>query len=236
MLRTSVVFSLLLTPLSCWAASITFLGVQHDIVDFSALGSEGYWFPGFACETYAYEQPTNFSENNGLMEWAGPLKHIQRSELKEYANRSFSMDGPCSAMCGDPSYNIITTPDGTVGASGIIVDPAADENSNNSVNRIMLNAGTPISFVLSIMVDNCNKLHSSINSIIARGEHVGEPVEPDVSPEPGAAAFNGIADLYRYRYDDFVEGDYIKIKFNGQAGTVKQGGGASFGGILFDLE
>ena len=232
MLRTY--FLLLLAPLS-WAASITFLGVINDIVDFSAMGKEGYWFPAFACKSYEYEQPTNFSEYNGLKEWSGPLKHISRWELKEYVNRSFSMDGPCSTICGDSTYSIVTLPDGTSGSSGIIVDPAADENSNNSVNRIKLNSGTPTSFILSIMVDNCNKEHSSIHKIMARGEHNGVSIEPDNTPEPGASAFNGKPDIYRFQYIDFAEGDYIKIKFNGEAGNLEEGGGASFGGLLFDL-
>jgi hypothetical protein len=224
----------LLFTASSWAASITYLGVQNDIVDFSALGNRGYWFPGFACPTYSFEFPTNYSEYDRLEPWTGPLKHISRWQLKEYVNRSFSQDGPCSTICGDASYNTVTLPDGTFGVSGIIVDPAADENSNNSVNRIMLNNGTPSSFVLSIVIDNCNNAHSAINTIKARGEHVGVAVEPDSSPQPGAAGFNGIADVYRFQYDGFVDGDYIKIKFNGQAGKVQDGGGASFGGILFD--
>jgi len=217
------------------AASITFLGVENDIEDFSrGFGKEGFWFPGFACPSYEFEMPTNYSEYNGLKSWAGPLKHISRWELKKYVNRSFSMDGPCSTICGESSFSSFTLPDGMTGGSGIIVDPAADENSNNSVNRIMLNSGTPGSFILSIVVDNCNMEHSAVNRVSARGEHLGEAVEPDTSPEPGLSAFNGVADLYRFQYDGFVEGDYIKIKFNGQEGSVKNGGGASFGGFMFD--
>lgn len=219
---------------ACLAATITFLGVQRDVTDFSSVGSRGFWFPGFACSSYEFGMGTNFSEYDRMQPWTGPLKHISRWELKEYVNRSFSMDGPCSTICGDINYNIIQLPDGTIGSSGVIVDPAADENSNNSVNRIMLNDGTPDSFVLSIVVDNCNKEHSPVNVIKARGEHLGQPVEPDIAPEPGIDAFNGVADLYAFRYDGFVAGDHIKIKFNGQAGNVQNGGGASFGGITFD--
>lgn len=229
---------ILLTPyftVPTWSASIQFLGVESDVVDFSALGKEGYWFPGISCPSYSYESPTNYNEYDGLKTWAGPLKHIQRWELKEYVNRSFSMDGPCSTVCGDSSFNTITLPGGASATSGIIVDPAAAENSNNSVNRIVLNKGTPMSFMLGIIVDNCNQIHSAVNSLKARGEHLGEPVEPNITPQPGSNAFNGIADIYRFQYDGFVEGDYIKIKFNGQAGSVSEGGGSSFGGILFDL-
>jgi hypothetical protein len=145
------------------------------------------------------------------------------------------MDGPCSVICGDSDYAVIILPDGSTGGSGIVVDPAADENSNNSVNKIQLNDGVPSEFILSIIVDNCHMQHSAINTIKARGEHLGEPVEADVSPSPGLDAFNGVPDLYRFKFSGFVAGDFIKIKLNGQAGEVKMGGGASLGGFLVDL-
>lgn len=218
---------------------ITFLGVENDITDFSALGKQGYWFPGVDCDVYSFEKPTNFNEMNGLLAWAGPLKHIERWQLTEYRNRSFSMDGPCSTICGDVNFSKIILPGATsFSTSGIIVDPAADENSNNSVNRIQLNAGTPAdSFILSIMVDNCAQQHSAIHAIIARGETAaGTPVESDVVPPLSGDidAFNGVPDLYRFQFTGFGAGDYIKIKLNGQAGRVRDGGGASFGGLLFD--
>ena len=186
------------------------------------------------------------------------------------------MDGPCSVICGDSSYADVVLPSGEKGSSGIVYDPAAAENSNNSVNRIMLNAGVPLSFVLSIIVDNCDQKYSSVNKIDARGEHEGKSIEPNSVPgqplfptianfstqysplnlsfptEPGEDAFNGVPDLYQFRYDAFVADDYIKIRFNGgETGyfsffsflfvasfhlllffSTKTG--ASFGGLLFD--
>lgn len=221
------------------AASITFIGVEMDIIDFSGFGNEGYWMPGFACSSYQSGQRTDHNEHNTLHSWTGPLKHIERWELKEYVNRSFSMDGPCSVTCGDINFSTITLPDSTTGLSGIVIDPAAAENSNNSINRITLNTGTPSSFIFSILVDNANVHHSAINKIAARGEHLLEPIEPDTSPSPGAAGFNGVPDLYRFRFDGFVPGDYIKVKFNGEDdGSLinkNQNEGSSFGGIFFDL-
>ena len=131
-------------------------GVTKDVNDFSSgrYGKHGYWFPGFACSDYYFEQPTNFSERSHLSSWLGPLKHIERWQLTEYANRTFSMDGPCSVICGDSDYAVIILPDGSAGGSGIVVDPAADENSNNSVNKIQLDDGVPSEFILSIIVDN----------------------------------------------------------------------------------
>jgi len=62
-----------LTLCSCGrAATITYLGVESDIEDFSAMGSQGFWFPGIACPAYAFEKPTNFSEYNRLIS-RGPV-------------------------------------------------------------------------------------------------------------------------------------------------------------------
>jgi hypothetical protein len=66
------------------------------------------------------------------------------------------------------------------------------------VNRIALGSDTPLSFILSILVDNSNMEHNAVNRITARGQTAtGDPVEPDVSPEMTEASFNGKADLYR---------------------------------------
>ena len=92
------------------------------------------------------------------------------------------MDGPCSVTCGDINYSSITLPSGKKGKSGILYDPKAAENSNNSVNRIMLNVGVPVSFVVSIVVDNCDGEYSSVNKIDARGEHDHISIEPDRVP------------------------------------------------------
>uniref|UniRef100_A0A7S4KMM7 Transmembrane 9 superfamily member n=1 Tax=Paramoeba aestuarina TaxID=180227 RepID=A0A7S4KMM7_9EUKA len=208
--------------------SITFLGVKQDLTTFSSFGQKGFWVPGFNCQMYEYEKETNYSEVDKLEPWTGPLVHILRYQILEYPNHTFSMDGPCSVICGDDSFADVVLPDGEKGKSGILYDPAADENSNNSVNRVMLNDGVPESFILSIVVDNSNQMYDSVNKIDARGEHDKKSIEPDVVPEPGEGAFNGIPDLYQFRYDNFSPNDYIKIRFNG--GET----GASFGGMLFD--
>lgn len=215
--------------------SIVFVGVVEDITNFSNYGKEGFWFPGFDCPSYSFEKHTDYYEMNSLNTWMGPLKHIKRWEIKEYINRSFSMDGPCSTICGDIDFNSFQLPNNKIGISGVIVDPAAAENSNNSVNRIQLNENTPNSFILSIIVDNSAMKYSAIHSIIARGEHQGEAIEPLVVPMLNESKFNGIADIYQYQFLNFNEGDHIKIKFNGKGGSVQDGGGASFGGLLFDL-
>ena len=43
--------------------------------------------------------------------------------------------------------------------------------------------------------------------------------------------FNGITDVYTFRYDNFVAGDFIKIQIN----SGVPGEAASIGGIMFDV-
>jgi hypothetical protein len=127
-------------------------------------------------------------------------------------------------------------PDGRFGGSGAIVDPKAAGNDNNSINRIALNTGVPASFFFHLVVDNTDLLHDSINKIMAKGGHGSGDIDPLTFPRPGVDGFNGIPDVYTFRYDGFQGGDVIKVQFNGEPGSAKHGGagGASFCGFMFD--
>ena len=221
------------------AASITYVGEIADRTDFHAaprLGTLGYWFPQFNAPNPVADRSTNEQERNVLPPWAGPLVHLDSVFDLKFASRTFSQDGPCRSMGGFPTFNRFTLPDGEVGLSGIILDPHAAANTSNTVNRIKLNAGTPASFYLRIVVDNSAGKHNAITRIRARGHHTGADVEPNTFPAPGPAGFNGTADIYTFRFDGFTAGDFIKIQFVGMPGKASDGGsgGASFGGIMFD--
>jgi len=104
------------------------------------------------------------------------------------------------------------------------VDEWATDNSNNSVNRIQFGTGIPSSFLLRLVVDNTNLEHDPVGTLRARSESGGQA---DASP----LTFNGVADVYTFRYDGCVAGDFIKIRLNsGVAGEAP-----SIGGIMFDL-
>jgi hypothetical protein len=221
------------------AATITYVGKITDRTDFQAapqLGTLGYWFPQFNAATPCSDRPTDENERNALPAWAGPLVHLDSVFSWRFFRRTFSQDGPCRSAGGFPTFNLFTLPNGETGRSGIILDPHAAGNTSNSVNRIMLGAGTPASFLLRIVVDNTGGRHNAIGRIRARGEHAGAAVEPDTFPVPGAAGFNGIADVYTFRFDGFADGDFIKLQFIGMPGGVKDdgAGGSSFAGIMFD--
>ncbi len=221
------------------AASITYVGKTTDRTDFHAppkLGTLGSWFPQFNSPKAVSDRPTNEGERNGLPSWAGPLVHLNSVFDLSFPSRTFSQDGPCRSVGGFATFNLFTLPNGEVGRSGIIFDPHAAGNTSNSVNRIKLGNGTPSSFYLRIVVDNTGGRHNAISRIRARGNHAGGDLEPNTFPAPGAGGFNGIADVYTFRYDGFTAGDFIKIQFNGMPGDAKNGGagGGSFAGLMFD--
>ena len=57
-------------------------------------------------------------------------------------------------------------------------------------------------------------------------------IEANTYPQTAQLAFNGITDVYTFRYDGFAGGDFIKLQLNGNPAPAR---GASFGGFLFDL-
>jgi hypothetical protein len=234
-----VILAIAATATGLSGASITYVGKTTDRTDFQAppkIGTLGYWFPQFNAPAGVADRPTNENERNALPSWAGPLVHLNTVFDANFPKRTFSQDGPCRSAGGFPDFNLFTLPSGEKGRSGIILDPHAAGNTSNAVNRIMLGAGTPASFYLRIVVDNTGGKHNAITRIRARGQHLGAAVEPDTFPAPGAVGFNGIADVYTFRYDGFVEGDFIKIQLAGTPGAAKDGGagGGSIAGILFD--
>ncbi len=236
------------------AATITFIGVTSDQTSFQALGfgQAGYYFPQFATGGPVTLRPTWENMRFNPPSWAGfQFINVDSSGVPT-SDRTFSLDAaqaPYNILFGDytdpwdtnapfgnplvagvyskggqSNWNTFTLPDGTSGLSGAVVDEWATDNSNNSVNRIQFGPGTPSSFLLRLVVDNTNLQHDPAGALRARAESGGQA---DASP----LAFNGIADVYTFRYDGCVPGDFIKIRLNsGVAGEAP-----SIGGIMFDL-
>ena len=81
------------------------------------------------------------------------------------------------------------------------------------------------------MTDNTNFEHDPTNRLRARGNSGGVDIEANTYPQTAQLAFNGVADVYTFRYDAFAGGDFIKLQLNGNPAPA---GGASIGGLLFD--
>jgi len=220
------------TARSLRAASIIYLGVIYDQTDFDQLniGNAGYWFPQFNAPNPVEGRPTGENARDALPAWAGPLNHATSIFDPNFATRTFSQDGPARSKGGQPAWNTFTLPDGEVGPSGAIVDPHTSGNSNNTINRIQLNSGVPATFYFHVVTDNTNFDHDPTNRLRARGNAGGLDIEANTYPQTANLIFNGIADVYTFRYDGFAAGDFIKLQLNGDAAKE----GASFGGLLFD--
>jgi hypothetical protein len=215
------------------AATVTYVGVIYDQTDFDSLniGNAGYWFPQFDAPAPVEGRPTDENVREALPSWAGPLNHATSIFDPNYSTRTFSQDGPARSKGGQPTWNTFTLPDGEVGLSGAIVDPYTIDNSNNTINRIQLNAGVPATFYFHVVTDNTNFEHDPTNRLRARGNAGGVNIDPSTYPQTADLSFNGIADVYTFRYDGFAAGDYIKLQLNGDPAPAE---GASFGGFLFD--
>lgn len=152
--------------------------------------------------------------------------------IPTYLFRTFSQDGPARSAGGRASWDTFTLPDGTTGRSGAIVDPHTAENSNNTINRIQLRDGAPSTFYLHVVTDNTANEHDPANLVRGRG-NVGPfdldlQVESDDAPGTCDLTFNGTADVYTFRFDGFLPGDYLKLRLNGGPD------GGSFGGLRAD--
>jgi hypothetical protein len=221
------------TPIAAHAATITYLGVIYDRTDLARLniGNAGYWFPQFDAAGPVEGRPTGENARDALPSWAGPLNHATIGD-PNFSTRTFSQDGPARSKGGQPGWNTLKIPNGEIGLSGAIVDPHTAGNSNNTINRIQLNAGVPSTFYFHVLTDNTGLEHDPTNRLRARGDDNGANIDPNTFPAPGTAGFNGVADVYTFRYDGFVGGDFIKLQLNGDPAPAE---GASFGGLLFDV-
>jgi hypothetical protein len=233
--KTLVRYCLRLALLTCLLSghaahskTITFLGKTADKTDYSAtglsIGNAGFWFAQFNTSSEVSGRPTNENDRNSLPNWA--LMNFTTDPGD--ATRTFSLDnGGVKSEGGDPLWNTLTLPDGESGLSGSVVDPQTINNSNNTVNKIVLAGGVPETFVLHIVVDNTNGEHDPANRINARAETPAVDMRVNTS----AADFKGTADVYNFLYSGWVAGDFIKIQLN----SCDSSKAAGFAGLMFDV-
>ena len=225
-----VVACLIMTQAAQAARSITFLGKSSNVNDFETLGwgSVAYYFPQFDGDDHVGP------------EWGDDNMRYDRPGWIDFDWDWYDSDYVFSLDAGIVSWNPFIVgvyskggegnwdnswvlPTGETGRSGCVVDEAAANNSNNTVNEIHLGGATPDSFILRIVTDNTDNEHDPASRIQARGE--------DVDCEATGLSFDGNTDVYSFRYDDFQDDDKIKIRLN--SGDSSMDGG--FGGLMFDL-
>jgi hypothetical protein len=208
------------------APAITFIGKTSDVTNFGDsglnIGNAGYWFAQFNAQAPITNAAVDNNDRNALPSWILP-DFIPASPTNSFSATAFSRGG-------ESSWNTLTLPNNETGLSGSLVDPSATNNSNNSINHLLLGPGVPSSFLLHIVVDNAAGQVLDANRIRARAQNPAGTVDLSNQQSPGAAGFNGTADVYTWRYDDWSAGDWIKMQLN--SGTAGIPGG--FAGIMFD--
>jgi hypothetical protein len=219
------------------AASITHVGTVTDVTNYSPtglnLGTQGFWFAQFNAASPVTNAAVDNNHVNNFPSWVLPDFNKANTGTPGY---SFCLggSGDCYSEGGNTSWNTLTLPNGVTGLSGSVVDPSTANNSNNTIRSLLLGPGTPSDFLMHVVVDNTNGQHNPDARLRARGQEFG-PTPPafDISGpnDPPPSTYNGIADVYTFRYTGFVAGEIIKLQLNsGNANNQ-----AGFAGLMFDL-
>ena len=200
--------------------------------NFLGWGSAGFYFPQFGASQVVGPKRTDDNMQLYLDEW------LEFNFDPWDDKTTFSADKPdCFDNCsgrgvytrgGYSNWDSFILPNGLSGLSGSVVDEQAENNSNNTVNRIQLKTGVPDSFCMHVITDNTDNAHDSA-TIIPRG---GRPDQANFDPRsavPGLA-FDGSTDVHTFRFDNFLPGDFIKIRLNSETPGISPG----FGGLMFD--
>ena len=216
-----------------YGATITY--VRKETTDnFLGWGQTGFYFPQFDAAAVVGPKRTDDNMQFYLPSW------LEFNFNPIDLNTTFSADKPnCFDDCrgrgvytrgGYANWATFTLPNGFSGRSGSVVDEQAENNTNNTVNKILMKPGVPSSFCMHLVTDNTDNAHDSAQSIIVRGGRTGQDsFDPRVAiPD---LSFNGRTDVHTFRFDDFIADDFIKIRLN--SGTPGMAPG--FGGLMFDL-
>lgn len=201
-------------------------GIIRDVDNFSPagidLGKEGFWFANFDRLMAVSGEPVDSNDVNQFPSWILPDFDPMSPDY------SF---GDEVSSAGDPLYDILRLPDGTTGASGSLVDAEADNNSNNTMKRLVLGQGVPSSFFMHVVVDNTNGEHDPGNRVRGRAESADGMISEDFRYNTSPSDFNGTADVYTFRYDNWEPGDFLKIQLNSGVDGIDPG----FAGLMFDI-
>ena len=101
--------------------------------------------------------------------------------------------------------------------------------------QLLLGSDVPQEFLLHLVVDNTavTNLHRDAGRVEARGAFPARSNGTNVNNQvnPGVGGFNGIADVYTWRYNGWLPGEILKLRFN--SGVIGERGG--FAGVMFDV-
>lgn len=171
------------------ARSITYIGVTRDQSRLRECRcrSVGLLVPA-VCGCDTRDAATDGGNaRDALPGWIAPFSNFPQDP--DFEARTFSQDGPARSAGGETGWADFTLPDGEVGRSGAIVDPATAGNSNNTINRIVLRGNVPATFYLHVVTDNTDGEYDPTDLIRARG-NIGS-VDSDKTPGGGGLRARG---------------------------------------------
>jgi hypothetical protein len=222
-------------PVAVAQHTITFVGKTADTTDYSPtgmnVGTAGFWFPQFNAQSFVTNQAVNNNQVNQFPSWILP----NFNSADTTANTGYSFSSTDYSEGGDPNWNTLKLPNGVTGLSGELVDSNTANNTNNTISQLLLGPGTPYEFLMHIVVDNTatTNLHRDAGRVEARGAFPPPANGTNVNNQqtPGLAGFNGVADVYTFRYTGWGPDEILKVRLN--SGIVGERGGIA--GLMFDV-
>lgn len=227
-------------------ALVVYVGKVVDVTDFSAtgldLGKHGYYFPQFGQSTPKSKRTGKDNMKFSKPSWQKDWEFKVFEQCGGQFCNLFSPDaGVFDVLEGEEGIGVYSESEGAgwpkikfsggEGNSGSVVDEFANGNSNNSVNHIRIGAGAPQEFCMSILTDNTAGKHDINDTLAARiGWYQDVDLEAGTAEVPEEdLVFNGVPDLYVFKFSYMTDEDFIKIRLNGGDGTDP-----GFGGLMFD--
>lgn len=203
---------------------VTYVGKQTTS-DFTGLGQHLQYWPLFGRTSGQSARRTDDEDCIERTPGFANFEHHTLLETRTFSNDALGDPIGTKTAGGFPAWAMFTLPDGQVGRSGTFYDESNVDNSNNTVNGMRLVDGGPTTFCLGLVTDNTAGEHDADVRLEARADTVDVSLEghPDLS-------FDGVPDLYTFRYEGMQPGDLVKIRF--QCSSTSGCQGAGLGGIL----
>jgi len=212
--------------------SITYLGKTSDITNFTGMGDIGYYFPAFDAGNNRRRTDSKMKFSMpGWLDWEFNIFNSDRTFSPDAGIVSWSPFIVGVYATQENGSDFVTTPGGHFGRAGQAVDEAAAGNSNNTINKIHLGASTPSSFIMRVVLDTANGQNETRGELMARGaSELDGSVDIRRSVPLSDLTFNNIPDVYSFRYDGFLNDDFIKMRLNSGSSSED----AAFSAIMFD--
>jgi hypothetical protein len=200
------------------------------------LGKLGYWFPNFGVTTGPTgNQVVDQGSKKNLPSW------VQVDFNLGSATYSFADDfgrlPPQVAYSrgGIAGSSVLTLPDNTIGLSGQLIDTLGVTNnqSDTIIKSWVFGPGAPSSLLLSIVLDNVPT--SALTAVSRlRVTQLDITQSQSAQAEFNGLTANGVSDVYTFRLDGIVPGNYFAVQVRKAQTPVPADAG--IGGILFDRD